>query len=194
MMDSREFHRHREHPAGSRRGRRHWSDEDGLEGRRGDRGRSRGRRRMFDNGELRLILLHLINEEPRHGYDLIRAVEALTRGAYAPSPGVIYPTLTLLRDMGFVGEPDTDDKRKLFSITPEGQSHLAENAEVVAGLLQRLGAAATVRERTDAAPVRRAMHNLKSVLIDKLSPGAERETVLAIVALIDDAAQKIERL
>lgn len=149
---------------------------------------------MFDGGELRLILLHLINEESRHGYDLIRAIESLSRGAYAPSPGVIYPTLTMLRDMGFVGEPDTDDKRKLFSITAEGKTHLAENAAVVKTLLDRLGAVAQVRERTDAAPVRRAMQNLKNALFDKLAAGADREVVLATAALIDDAAQKIERL
>ncbi len=149
---------------------------------------------MFDGGELRLILLHLINEEPRHGYDLIRAIESLSRGAYAPSPGVIYPTLTMLRDMGFVGEPDTDDKRKLFSTTAEGKAHLAENAEVVKTLFDRLGAVAQVRERTDAAPVRRAMQNLKNAVFDRLSAGADREVVLATAALIDEAAQKIERL
>jgi len=149
---------------------------------------------MFDGGELRLVLLHLINDEPRHGYDLIRAIESLSNGAYAPSPGVVYPTLTLLRDMGFVGEPDTEDKRKLFSITPEGRAHLAENAASVATSLERLGAVAKVRERTDAAPVRRAMQNLKSVLLDKLGAGVDRETVLAIAASIDEAAHKIERL
>ena len=64
-----------------------------------------GRRaRMFDGSELRLMLLKLIADTPRHGYDLIRAIEALTAGAYAPSPGVVYPTLTLLDEMGLIEE------------------------------------------------------------------------------------------
>ncbi|RKH20558.1 PadR family transcriptional regulator [Corallococcus praedator] len=149
---------------------------------------------MFEGGELRLVLLHLISQEPRHGYDLIRAIEGLSRGAYVPSPGVIYPTLTLLKDMGLVGEPDTDSQRKLFSITAQGQALLQENASAVAGLLQRLGAAAEVRERTDAAPVRRAMHNLKAVLFDTLSASTDTKTLHDVAALIDEAAQKIERL
>ena len=66
----------------------------------------RGRRRMFESGELRLVLLKLIADEPRHGYDLIRAIEELTGGEYAPSPGVIYPTLTLLQDMGLIEEAE----------------------------------------------------------------------------------------
>jgi DNA-binding PadR family transcriptional regulator len=166
------------------------SERDDHRGRHGHG----GRHRMFEGGELRLVLLHLISQEPRHGYDLIRAIEGLSRGTYAPSPGVVYPTLTLLQDMGLVGEPDTDNQRKLFSITEQGRALLTENAKLVEALLQRLGAAAEVRERTDAAPVRRAMHNLKSVLFDTLSAEADKKTILDVAALIDEAAQKIERL
>ncbi|WP_224372112.1 PadR family transcriptional regulator [Hyalangium versicolor] len=169
----------------------HWHGE--RDEHRGPHGHG-GRHRMFEGGELRLVLLHLIAQEPRHGYDLIRAIEGLSRGVYAPSPGIIYPTLTLLRDMGLVGEPDTDNQRKLFSITPQGRALLKENAKAVEALLQRLGAAGEVRERTDAAPIRRAMHNLKSVLFDTLSADADKQTILNVAALIDEAAQKIERL
>ena len=167
----------------------HWHSE-----REGHRGHGGGRHRMFEGGELRLVLLHLIAQEPRHGYDLIRAIEGLSGGVYVPSPGVVYPTLTLLRDMNLVGEPDTDNQRKLFSVTPQGRELLAENTKAVEALLQRLRDAGQARERTDAAPVRRAMHNLKSVLFDKLSAGAGEKTVLEVAALIDEAAQKIEKL
>ncbi len=78
-----------------------WGSDWGGGG--GGRGRG-GRRRMFDAGELRLVLLKLIADQPRHGYDLIRAIEELTHGAYAPSPGVVYPTLTMLQDMGLIEE------------------------------------------------------------------------------------------
>ena len=106
---------------GHRRGR------DG-EGRGGPRGR-----RMFDGGELRLVLLKLIADEPRHGYDLIRQVEELTGGAYAPSPGIVYPTLTLLDDMGLIEAQQAEGAKKLFAVTDAGTAHLAENAEVGRG-------------------------------------------------------------
>ena len=91
--------------------------------------REGGRRRMFDSGELRLVLLKLISDQPRHGYDLIRQIEELTGGAYAPSPGVIYPTLTLLDEMGLIGAADSDGARKLFAITDLGRAELEANAD-----------------------------------------------------------------
>jgi DNA-binding PadR family transcriptional regulator len=153
-----------------------------------------GRRRMFDGGELRLVLLKLIADKPRHGYDLIRAIEERTGGAYAPSPGIIYPTLTLLSEMGFIGEQLADGARKLFAITPEGTAHLAEHDAEVVAMFARLDALGAVRERTDAAPVRRAMNNLRSVLIHRLGEGLGKDRLHDAVALIDEAARKIERL
>jgi DNA-binding PadR family transcriptional regulator len=153
-----------------------------------------GRRRVFDGGELRLVLLKLIADRPRHGYDLIRAIEERTGGAYAPSPGIVYPTLTLLSDMGLIDEQAAEGARKAFAITPEGTVHLEQHATDVAAMFARLDALGEMRERTDAVPVRRAMHNLKSVLMHRLGEGLDREKLLQAVALIDDAAQKIERL
>src|SRR3954454_17324215 len=99
-----------------------------------------GRRRMFDGGELRIVLLKLISDKPRHGYDLIRAIEERTGGAYAPSPGIVYPTLTLLGEMGFIGEQEAEGARKLFAITPEGAAHLEEHAAEVVAIFARLEA------------------------------------------------------
>ena len=75
---------------------------------------------MFECGELRLVLLKLIADEPRHGYDLIRAIEELTGGEYAPSPGVVYPTLTLLQDMGLIEEAAVEGPRKPFQVDRRG--------------------------------------------------------------------------
>ena len=159
-----------------------------------DEGRGR-RRRMFDSGELRLVLLKLIADEPRHGYDLIRQIEELTRGAYAPSPGVIYPTLTLLGDMGLIEAADSDGAKKLFAITDAGRAELDANKDSVEGLIARLAEVGEERQRTDSASVRRAMGNLKAVLMNRLGDRDLDEAVLHdIVGLIDDAAQKIERL
>jgi len=162
---------------------------------RDDGGESGRRRRMFDSGELRLVLLKLIADEPRHGYDLIRRIEELTGGAYAPSPGVIYPTLTLLDDMGQIAAQQAEGAKKLFAITAEGQAELDANADTVDALVARLAAIGEERQRTDSASVRRAMGNLRQVLMNRLGRrDIDEATLHRVVALIDEAAQKIERL
>jgi DNA-binding PadR family transcriptional regulator len=168
---------------------RDWRDRDG-------RGLGRGRgRRMFDGGELRLVLLKLIADEPRHGYDLIRVIEEMTGGAYVPSPGVVYPTLALLDEMELIAEQKAEGAKKLFAITEAGRAHLAENEEQVTTLMARLAAVGEMRERTDGAPIRRAMGNLRQVLQHRLMrEDADSDTLLDVAAIIDEAAQKIERL
>ncbi len=153
-----------------------------------------GRHRMFDGGDLRLVLLKLIAETPRHGYDLIRAIEERTGGAYGPSPGIVYPSLSMLTEMGFIAEQSAEGARKAFAITPEGTAHIAERAADVAAMFTKLDALGAMRERTDAAPVRRAMHNLRNVLIHRLDAGVDKNILHDAVALIDEAARKIERL
>jgi DNA-binding PadR family transcriptional regulator len=180
-------------PRGGRFGRgegpRGWSEEGPGSGRGGG-----GRRRMFDGGELRLVLLKLIADKPRHGYDLIRAIEERTGGAYAPSPGIVYPTLTMLSEMGLIEEQLAEGARKQFAITPEGTAHLAEHDAEVTAMLARLDALGAMRERTDAVPIRRALHNLRSVLQSRLGEGLDKERMHDAAALIDEVAQKIERL
>jgi len=140
-----------------------------------------GRRRVFDGGELRLVLLALIAEH--------------SGGAYAPSPGVVYPTLTLLQDMGLAAEESAEGARKLFAVTEAGRTQLAERAAEVEAAMARLAALADMRGRTDAAPVRRAMQNLKTALHNRLSQaGVDRQAIFDVAGLIDEAAAKIERL
>lgn len=153
------------------------------------------RRRMFDGGELRLVLLKLIADEPRHGYELIKSIEELAGGGYAPSPGVIYPTLTMLGETGHVASEDDAEGRRHFSITDAGRAELSDKDEQVGKLLTRLSTTGEKHKRVDAMPVRRAMTNLKVALQDRLSRGETKdELLLQVAALIDDAAQKIERL
>ena len=157
-------------------------------------GRGGGRRR-FDGGELRLVLLRLIADEPRHGYELIKAIEALSGGAYAPSPGVVYPTLTLLTDMALTEEQAAEGTRKRFAVTEAGRALLADEAEQVAELFARLQALGERHARTDAGPIHRARANLRAALHHRLA-GAEvdTDTLHAIAAILDEAAQKVERL
>ena len=82
---------------------------------------------MFEAGELRLVMLLLMESEPRHGYDIIRELETRTGGAYAPSPGIVYPTLTMLEELGQVEARATQGAKKLYAITAAGSAHLAEN-------------------------------------------------------------------
>lgn len=155
----------------------------------------RGRRRMFDSGELRLVLLKLIADQPRHGYDLIRAIEEMTHGGYAPSPGVVYPTLTMLQDMGLIEEAKGEGSRKAFGITAEGEAHLAEKADEVAALLERLEDAGSDQRKAGGAPIKRAVGNLLSALWHRATREDMDDARLHdIAAILDEAAQKIERL
>jgi len=165
-------------------------DDGWAGGRRGRRGR-----RMFESGELRLVLLKLIADEPRHGYDLIRAIEDLTGGEYAPSPGVIYPTLTLLQDMGLIEEAKEKGPRKPFQVTDEGRKHLEENAAEVEALFERLAELAP-REGSGAGPaIGRAVKNLMTALRHRIDrDGLDDELLHEIAAILDEAAQRIERV
>src|SRR5205085_8973698 len=136
-------------------------DSDGFGG--GGR-RGRRTRRMFESGELRLVLLKLIADEPRHGYDLIRAIEEMTGGEYAPSPGVVYPTLTLLQDMGFIEEAPGDGSRKPFQITEDGRAHLEERAGEIEGLTERLSEMKPREESMAGPAIGRAVRNLMTAL------------------------------
>ena len=161
----------------------------------GGRGRGRRARRMFEGGELRLVLLKLIADEPRHGYDLIRAIEDLTGGEYAPSPGVIYPTLTLLQDMGLVEEAAVEGARKPFQVTDEGRAHLEERSEEVEALFARLTDLKPGPSPEGASPIWRAMRNLGMAIRHRVQHGEiTDETKFELAALIDELAQKIERL
>lgn len=155
-----------------------------------------GRRRLFGNEELRLLMLHLIAQEPRHGYELIRAIEELSGGVYSPSPGMIYPALTLLAEMEQIAEQPGEGSRKRFAITETGAAYIAENSGERDRLLARLKMLAEREgQRPDFAPVHRAMDNLKAALRNRLAKeGADEQTMLDVAALIDEAASKIERL
>ena len=171
-----------------------WDDNSGGWGGR-RRGGGRGRRRVFESGELRLVLLKLIADEPRHGYDLIRAIEELTGGEYAPSAGVIYPTLTLLQDMGFIEETEAAGQRKAYSATDEGRQHLQEKAEEVEELFGRLEDLAPSESRAGGSPIGRAVKNLMTALRHRIEREGFHEDLLHEIAeILDEAAQRIERV
>lgn len=183
---------------GSRRRRKPRDWHDGAR-------RNKRRGRMFGSGELRLALLALINEEPRHGYELIKAIEEMTGGAYAPSPGAVYPTLQMLEEEGQIkhakpkgkGSDDDASGKKPFEVTKSGAAELEERAEEVDELMERLNEhgyrAEKVKEKSP--DLFRAMGNLASVLKNRAKAGKlDKDTVDQIVDIIDEVAKRIERL
>jgi DNA-binding PadR family transcriptional regulator len=150
---------------------------------------------MFESGELRLVLLKLIADEPRHGYDLIRAIEDLTGGEYAPSPGVVYPTLTLLQDMGLIEEAAGEGARKPFQVTGEGRTHLDERADEVESLFERLVDLKPSDGSMAGPAIGRAVKNLMTALSHRIGrDGLNEELLHEIAAILDEAAQRIERV
>ena len=181
---------------------RHWGSDWGTgfggEG-RGRSGPGRrgpgGRGRMFGSGELRLALLGLIAEAPRHGYELIKAIEELSGGNYAPSPGVVYPTLSLLTDEGVIEDQAGEGARKSFAATAAGRTELGERQNEYDAIVARLKDLAEESERTSAPPLKRAMGNLFHAVKDRMASGDfDRETVHSIAEILDEAARKIERI
>jgi DNA-binding PadR family transcriptional regulator len=170
----------------------HFDFGEGPGGRGGHR--RRDRRRMFEGGELRLVLLKLIADQPRHGYELIKAVEDLTEGDYAPSPGVVYPTLTMLEDMGLVREVKSKDAKKVFEATDEGRAHLEENAQEVEELFDKLEGHGQTRRRGQRPEIGRAIGNLMTALRNRVAhDGWNDELLVEVVDVLDEAAQRIER-
>ncbi len=148
---------------------------------------------MFEQGDLRYVVLKLLAEKPSHGYEIIKAVEERFGGAYAPSPGIVYPTLTLLEEQGLIAVVETEGPRKLYGLTDEGRAELARSAPDVERVFARMS---EMRQRFGggAAPeIMRAMENLKAALRLRMQRG-QPEDVSKITAVLDAAARSIETL
>lgn len=160
----------------------------------GPGGGRRGKR--FDGEQLRLLVLGLLAEAPQHGYQLIRAFAEKSGGAYQPSPGVLYPLLTMLDEQELIvkAEGETGARRQ-FSLTDTGRAEVEANKEAIAATFARLAALAEVASRTDNAPVRRAVHNLRSAIMERLGrEGVDDQLGFEVAKIIDEATQRIERL
>ncbi len=180
---------HRSEPYGERRFARDPLDDDGARG-----GHRHGRRRrLFDYGDLRFILLRMIAGKPAHGYDLIKALEERMGGGYSPSPGVIYPTLSMLEEQGFA-TVTAEAGKKLYRPTEDGLAYLRANQAAVEAIEARIGSVAAERTEPPPATIVRAMENLRTALRLRLRAGPiEPERATAIAAAIDAAALEAER-
>ncbi|HWJ34431.1 MAG TPA: PadR family transcriptional regulator [Steroidobacteraceae bacterium] len=139
------------------------------------------------------MLLALIAEKPRHGYELIKDIEQKFGGGYAPSPGSVYPTLTLLEELGHVRAATSEGAKRLFEITTEGREFLAENRATVDGIRARMGLAARAMSgHTPPAGVFQAMHTLKAALMFHRGEWSEAESD-RVRRIIEAAAESISR-
>ncbi|HVJ32141.1 MAG TPA: PadR family transcriptional regulator [Terriglobia bacterium] len=182
------------------RERRHARDEFGG-GRHFGRGHHHfggkfGRRigRFFDHGDLRYVVLQLIADKPRYGYEVIKEIEERLGGTYTPSPGVIYPTLTLLEELGHATVSNAEGNKKLYAITEDGKAFLAASQPMIQSIFSRMAEANAAQGGGPAPQILRAMENLKMAIRLRLSQGPLNETQIhSITAAIDSAAQQIER-
>jgi len=191
------FHRHSHDDHGHRFGRSERIQDGQHLGRsqHGRHGRRVGLGRFFAHGDLRLVILHLIADKPRHGYELIKAIEEQVAGAYSPSPGVIYPTLTLLEELGYVTVSTGDGAKKLHQITAEGRAFLDANRRTVDALFARMAETSRAHGGGPVPQILRAMENLKLALQLRLSRGPlSEEQINDVAAAIDAATTGVERV
>jgi DNA-binding PadR family transcriptional regulator len=159
--------------------------------------------RMLAQGDLQLIALALIAEQPRHGYEIIKVLEEKTSGWYSPSPGIVYPTLTYLEEVGYV-TAQSEGAKRLYTITAEGRVHLEANRDLADALLDRL---ATIGERVarwrrmsgrdaddrrDVPPlVEAALSNLREAAASRIDADAQAEA--RVVEILARAALEMKR-
>lgn len=183
---------------GSQRGR--WGFEGFMAdfwGPGGPRGRGWKARagRVFEQGDLKYVILRLLAEKPRHGYEIIKELEVRFGGAYAPSPGTVYPTLTMLEDLGYARVMPEEGGRKIYEITDEGRKHLDEHSATVDDIFERI--AKFVEGFFDApmAELKRSMASLgrATFYVASRSPN-DRERIARISEILKRAAAEIERL
>jgi DNA-binding PadR family transcriptional regulator len=159
----------------------------------GGRGGQGGR--VLAQGDLKFLVLHLIKEKPRHGYEIIKAIEESFGGAYAPSPGTVYPTLSMLEDLGYIRALPEEGGRKSFAITPEGTAHLAENQATVDALLQRVAGAAADHANPSMVEVHRAMKNVgRAVYMRFGRHDWTPEQIARVRDILDRAASDIDQV
>jgi DNA-binding PadR family transcriptional regulator len=149
--------------------------------------------RPLEQGDLRWLILDLLAAQPRHGYEVIKAIGDAMNGHYSPSPGVVYPTLTLLEETGLIAG-EAQGSKKLYRLTDEGRAEIQAHASEIRAARGRLDEAKARFGGSPAPELMRAMHNLRAALQVRLAKGElSAEALRAITAAIDQAASEIER-
>lgn len=153
--------------------------------------------RLLRDGDLRLVALALMEQSPRHGYDIIKALEEKSGGYYSPSPGVVYPTLTFLEEVGYATSAP-DGNKKVFTIADPGRAYLDENREQVEAIFeemeafgQKMGRATEMWNWTEREEEKRSAAPEKNETMDELERARRRLRALIVAATEGtDADQK----
>jgi DNA-binding PadR family transcriptional regulator len=163
---------------GPPRGRSHW------------RGRAA---RLFEQGDLKYVILRLLEEKPRHGYEIIKELESRFGGSYAPSPGTVYPTLTMLEDMGFARVVPEESGKKIYEITDEGRKHLAEHSTTVNDIFDRIARFVEGFTDTSMTELNRSFQRLaRATFKTATSHVNDKERLDRLREIIQKAADEIE--
>lgn len=151
--------------------------------------------RVFEQGDLKYVILRLLEEKPRHGYDIIKELQERFGGAYAPSPGTVYPTLTMLEDLGFARAMPEEGGRKIYEITDEGRKHLAEHSHTVDDIFERMSRFVSGLFDQPMAEVTQSLKRLGRATFTLASGRMQDKELLAKVRdVLDRAASEIEAL
>ena len=163
-------------------------------GKRGRGGPFRGGR-MFEQGDLKYVILQLLDEKPRHGYEIIKALEERFGGMYSPSAGTVYPTLTLLEDLGYASVAVEDGGKKIYSITDEGRAYLAQNRSAVDDIFERIAELGSTFLSDAVMDLNRGIRDIAQATY-KGAPRVfrDKDAVAKIKEALDRAAREIDEI
>jgi len=154
----------------------------------------RRRGQMFGQGEVKFVILRLIKEKPRHGYEVIKALEEKMSGYYTASAGTVYPTLQLLEDEGYIRAVDTEGK-KVYHITPEGEKYLEEHRDLLDEIIERVRE--TVRDFTGGGigEIQGAFAHLAAVTFKRAwRKGPDDPALKRVAEILKKAGDDIEQV
>jgi len=156
--------------------------------------RKKRRERMLDASDIRLLMLHFLAISSAHGYELIKSVEELSKGEYSPSPGIIYPNLTLLEEMDAIRVVDAQASRKAYALNEGGEALLAENRDNVNAIIERLTSLAILVNNRSIPQVEQANQLNKHTLNDRLGQeGISDDALKIVISALQEAAEKIAK-
>jgi DNA-binding PadR family transcriptional regulator len=151
--------------------------------------------RVFEQGDLKYVILRLLDEKPRHGYEIIKQLEERFGGVYSPSPGTVYPTLAMLEDLGYARATPEEGGRKIYEITPEGRAYLAEHRGTVDEIFERIAEFGAGLFSVDMRELQTAFGQVARATFRaaQRAPG-DRERLKRLREILDRAAQEIEEI
>ena len=156
-------------------------------------GRGSRRRQWFGAGDMKYVILKLLKEKPRHGYEVMKELEERMHGCYTPSPGTVYPTLQWLEDEGLVKAKDVDGK-KVYEITDSGLAFLDEHRDVVDDIFERVREALERTVGGSMADVNRGMKDLMKAVYRTGWRSADDDTRRKLAEIIRAAVAQVEAL